>query len=43
MEVEQLERVKEMRWWKGFEESHCVALWRDGWMQGFLDVGMLRD
>jgi len=32
-----------MRWLKGFEESHFVALWKDGWMQGFFDVGMLRD
>ncbi|MCI55257.1 hypothetical protein A2U01_0076507 [Trifolium medium] len=42
MEVEQLERVRKRRWRKGFEESHGVALWKDGWMQGSLDVGMLR-
>ncbi|KAK8524545.1 hypothetical protein V6N13_015565 [Hibiscus sabdariffa] len=41
--AEQLEMWRETRWRKGLELSQTVALCGEGWMQGSLAVGMLRD
>lgn len=37
---EQLERRRAMRWRKGESESQRVALWKEGWMQGWWAVGI---